>query len=171
MSRPSATSCRSCTCMWSGASAPIRPGRDRSGDTVLARPIRRMPRRRWSSGRPLCSRRREARMSEGLGFIGNPLVRHSAERDAGLVARHAADPKALTVVIAGDVPILRRNGTLATGLLRVQDADRAACREQVFLGTLADAPVLATLLDAAAAELLKDDGAFEVLDLRAIAVQ
>ena len=110
-------------------------------------------------------------MSEGLGFIGNPLVRHSAERDAGLVARHAADPKALTVVIAGDVPILRRNGTLAKGLLRVQDADRAACREQVFLGTLADAPVLATLLDAAAAELFKDDGAFEVLDLRAIAVQ
>ena len=53
----------------------------------------------------------------------------------------------------------------------VQDADRAAFREQVFLGSLADAPVLATLLDGAAAELFKDDGAFEVLDLRAIAVQ
>ena len=109
-------------------------------------------------------------MFEGLGFIGNPLVRHSAERDVGLVARHAADPRALTVAIAGDIPILRRNGAVATGLLRVQDLDRAAVREQVFLGTLDDAPVLATLLDAAAAELFKD-GAFEVLDLRAIAVQ
>jgi NAD+ diphosphatase len=110
-------------------------------------------------------------MFEGLGFIGNPLVRHSAERDVGLVARHAADPKALTVAIAGDVPILRRNGAVTTGLLRVQDLDRAAVREQVFLGSLADAPVLATLLDAAAAELFKDDGAYEVLDLRSIAVQ
>jgi NAD+ diphosphatase len=111
-------------------------------------------------------------MTEGLGFVGNPLLRHSAERDAGLVARHAADPRAITVLIAGDVPILRRNGAGATGLLPLGDVGRAAAvREQVFLGTLAEAPVLATLLDAAAADLFKDDDPFEVLDLRSIAVQ
>jgi NAD+ diphosphatase len=110
-------------------------------------------------------------MLDGLGFARNPLLRHSAERDAGLVARHAADPRALTVLVAGDVPILRRNGSGATGLLPLADAGRAAVREQVFLGTLAVAPVLATLLDAAAADLFKGDDAFEVLDLRSIAVQ
>jgi NAD+ diphosphatase len=111
-------------------------------------------------------------MIEGLGYIRNPLLRHSAERDADLVAVHAADPRTLTVLIAGEVPILRRNGAGATGLLPLADAGRGgAVRDQAFLGTLAEAPVLATLLDAAAVDLFKDDDAFEALDLRSIAVQ
>jgi NAD+ diphosphatase len=110
-------------------------------------------------------------MFEGLGFARNPLLRHSAERDAGLLARHAADPRALTVLIAGDVPILRRDEAGTTALLPLADAGRAAVRAQAFLGTLAEAPVLATLLDAAAADLFKPDSAFAVLDLRSIAVQ
>jgi NAD+ diphosphatase len=111
-------------------------------------------------------------MFEGLGFIRNPLLRHSAEREDGLVAHHAADPKALTVLIAGDIPILRRNGAGATGLLPLSDARRApALQEQAFLGTRDGTPILATLLEPAAADLFRDDAAFMVLDLRSIAVE
>jgi NAD+ diphosphatase len=111
-------------------------------------------------------------MFEGLGFVKNPLLRHSAERDTGLVARYAEYPTALTALIAGDIPILRRNGVAATGLLPLADAARAtAVREQAFLGTRDGAPVLATLLDASAAELFQDDTGFQVLDLRSIAVE
>lgn len=111
-------------------------------------------------------------MVESLGFVRNPLLRHSAERDAGLLARHAADPKALTVLIAGDVPILRRNGAGATALLPLSDARRApGDHAQAFLGALGGRPVLATLIEAEAADLFTDDGEFQVLDLRSIAAQ
>src|SRR3712207_5318887 len=111
-------------------------------------------------------------MFEGLGFARNPLLRHSAERDHGLLARHAVDPKARTILIAGDNPILRRNGSGATALLSVDDAHRALpVREQAFLGTLDDIPIVATLLEAAAADLFRHDADFHVLDLRSIAVQ
>jgi len=109
---------------------------------------------------------------EGLGFIHNALVRHSAERDTGVAERHAADPRARTVAIAGDIPILRRNGASATGLLPLTDLERAVPRrEQAFLGTLQDRPVFATLLEASAVERFKDDPAFAAIDLRTIAVQ
>jgi NAD+ diphosphatase len=111
-------------------------------------------------------------MFEGLGFVENPLLRHSGERDNGLLARHADDPRALTVVIAGDVPVLRRNGAGATALLPVADARRAfPAREQAFLGTLSGTPVLATLLDTTAADLFRDEAEFQVIDLRSIAVE
>ena len=107
-----------------------------------------------------------------IGFAQNPLLRHGAERDNGLLSRHAADPRALTVLIAGDNPVLRRNGSGMTGLVPVGDADRGpAVQEQAFLGTLNGTPVLATLLDAGAADRFKRDPVFQVLDLRSIAVE
>ncbi len=110
--------------------------------------------------------------ARGLGFTENRLVRHSAERDAGLVERYARDESARTIAIAGDIPILRRNGGSATSLLRLSDLARVPeRREQAFLGTLSGAPVFATLLDAGAAELFTDDADFLTLDLRSIAVQ
>jgi NAD+ diphosphatase len=111
-------------------------------------------------------------MFEGLGYAINPLIRHSAERDGGLLARHARDPDALTVLIAGEAPVLRRNGVAATGLMPLADARRAgAVQEQALLGTLHGRPILATLVAAAAADLFRDDAAFQVLDLRSIAVE
>jgi NAD+ diphosphatase len=110
-------------------------------------------------------------MLEGLGFARNPLLRHSAEREDGLVARHADDPKARTVVIAGDIPVLGRDGAGMTALLPIDHARRATVREQAFLGTLGDTPVLATLFDAEAGNLFRADAQFQVLDLRSIAVQ
>jgi NAD+ diphosphatase len=110
--------------------------------------------------------------TERLGFVRNPLVRHSAERDHELIARHMTNPTAQTVALAGDIPILRRNGAEATALLALADLDRAPDgQEQVFLGTLDDRPVFAQLFDAAAGELFKDDPSFQLLDLRSIAVQ
>src|SRR5215204_2362647 len=70
---------------------------------------------------------------ERLGFVRNPLSRHSAERDHDLVARHLADAGALTIAIAGEIPILRRNGA---GMTAVSSAgfrrDCAACGTQHF---------------------------------------
>lgn len=110
--------------------------------------------------------------TDRLGFVTNPLLRHSAERDQDIVRRYAEDPGAATVAIAGDIPILRRNGAGATALLAPADLGRVPARhEQVFLGTLEGRPVFAQLLDAGAAELFKDDVAFQVIDLRAVAVQ
>jgi NAD+ diphosphatase len=110
--------------------------------------------------------------NDGLGFVTNPLLRHSAERDQDAFARLADDPSATTVALAGEVPILRRNGEAATALLSTADLDRAPIRhEQAFLGTLEGRPVFAQLLDAAAAELFRDDASFQVADLRSVAVQ
>ena len=110
--------------------------------------------------------------TERLGFITNLLTRHTAEHAHGALARALADPEALSVLIAGDIPILRVAGERATGLLPVSELARAGTlHEQVFLGTHEGRLVLGTLAPAAAAEAYKDDPAFRVLDLRSIAVQ
>src|SRR5687767_7756889 len=95
-----------------------------------------------------------------IGFVTNPLLRHSAERGSGQIARPAADPKALTTIIAGEVPILRRNGSARTGLLPLADLDRVApLQEQAFLGTLDGRPVWATLVEPAGTDAFRDDPA------------
>jgi NAD+ diphosphatase len=110
--------------------------------------------------------------SESLGFVRNPLLRRSAERDEGLAERHAADPRALTVAIAGEIPILRRNVEGLTGLIPLADLERAQVRhEQAFLGTFQDRPVFGALLDPDAAELFKSGEDHLAIDLRSIAVQ
>jgi NAD+ diphosphatase len=107
-----------------------------------------------------------------LGFIRNPLDRHSAERDDAAVARHAADREAVTVAIAGEIPILRRTGETMTSLLPLRDLDRTGTRhEQAFLGTLGQRPVFGTLLDAAAADVFRSGPDHLAIDLRSIAVQ
>ena len=109
---------------------------------------------------------------ERLGFVRNPLSRHSAERDHDLVARHLADAGALTIAIAGEIPILRRDGAGMTGLLPLADLERVETRhEQAFLGTIDGRPVFGTALDASAAETFKRGDEHLAIDLRSIAVQ
>jgi NAD+ diphosphatase len=109
---------------------------------------------------------------ERLGFVRNPLLRHSAERDSDIIARYEGDPRAATVAIAGDVPILRKNGAGLTGLLPSSDIDRVEARqERAFLGTFEDRPIFAALLAAEAAELFKGGDEHLAIDLRSIAVQ
>jgi NAD+ diphosphatase len=110
-----------------------------------------------------------------LAYIFNPIVRHSAERDADALERHAQDANAVRVLIAGDIPILRA-GEPGTALLRPSDlaglplAD-GEMFEQVLLGTLAGRPVVARLAATETADRFKADPAFVAADLRSIAVK
>jgi NAD+ diphosphatase len=107
-----------------------------------------------------------------LGFVRNPLLRHSAERDQGVLDQHRADARAVTVAIAGEIPILRKNGAGMTGLIPLADLSRVESRhEEAFLGTLQERPVFGTLLDASAAEVFKSGNEHFAIDLRSIAVQ
>lgn len=107
-----------------------------------------------------------------LGFAHSTLVRHSAERGDVTLAQHLDDPQARTILIAGDVPVLSVANGRPTSLLPLADLDRAPQRhEQVFLGTKDGRPLLATLAEPETADRFKEDPAFQVIDLRSIAVQ
>ena len=106
-----------------------------------------------------------------LGFVANPLVRHSAERDPDALTAALAHPRRRTVLLAGDNPILRA-GDPATALLLPADLDRVGDhQEDVFLGTLAGDPVLGRLAAPDVAELYAGDPAFVATDLRSIAMR
>jgi NAD+ diphosphatase len=110
-------------------------------------------------------------MTRPIGYISNPLVRHSAERDPEAITNALANPWTAMVVLAGDLPILQA-GEPGTSLLPASVLTRLPDhREQVFLGTLEDRPVVATLAAPEAAELFQDDPAFTAVDLRSIAVR
>ncbi|MDF2687323.1 MAG: pyrophosphatase [Microvirga sp.] len=110
-------------------------------------------------------------MTRPIAYISNPLVRHSAERDPEALANAAANPWTAMVVLAGDLPILQ-TGEPGTSLLPAEILQRLpAHQEQVFLGTLNDRPVVATLVAPEAAELFQDDPVFAAIDLRSIAVR
>jgi len=110
-------------------------------------------------------------MTRPIGYITNPLVRHSAERDPEALAHATQNPESALVLLAGDVPILK-TGEPGTGLLPFSTLSRLPThREQVFLGTLQDRPVIATLASPEAAELFQSDPAYMVTDLRSIAVR
>ena len=55
-------------------------------------------------------------MTRPIGYITNPLVRHSAERDPDALAHAIQDPRAAMVLLAGDIPVLQA-GEPGTGLL------------------------------------------------------
>ncbi|RDI59398.1 NAD(+) diphosphatase [Microvirga subterranea] len=110
-------------------------------------------------------------MTKPIGYITNPLVRHSSECDPSLLDRYARDPQTAMVLVAGDLPILQA-GEPGTSLLPASVLERLpGHKEQVFLGTLGERPVVATLAAPEAAELFQADPAFTVTDLRSIAVR
>lgn len=112
-----------------------------------------------------------ARDTPPLGFATSGLVRHTSERGDDALARFGGDPDALSVLFAGDVPILaagpagatalHRNGTLA-GLEPV-------CR--AYLGTIDGVAVLATGVAADQVEALGSQPGLRALDLRSTATQ
>ncbi len=110
-------------------------------------------------------------MNRPIAYITNPLARHSAEHDPEALAKAAKDPRAAMVVLAGDLPILQA-GEPGTSLLPASVLGRLpGHREQVFLGTLGERPVVATLAAPEAAEAFQEDPAFTAVDLRSIAVR
>lgn len=110
-------------------------------------------------------------MRPHLGFVANPLVRHSAERDPDALAVALRNPRRRMVLVAGENPILRA-GEPATALLSPADLERvAAYQEEVLLGDLAGDPVIGRLAAPEAAELYGSDPAFIATDLRSIAMR
>lgn len=110
-------------------------------------------------------------MTRPIGYITNAIVRHSAEGDPEALAKAVKDSTTATVLLAGDLPILQA-GEPGTALLPASALSRlSAHKEQVFLGTLRDRPVVATLAAPEAVEAFQDDPAFTVVDLRSIAMR
>lgn len=107
-----------------------------------------------------------------LGFVQSGLVRHSAERGHDALEQGLRDPQARTILLAGEIPILKVANGSATSLVPLAEIGRGLPhQEQVFLGTHHGRPVLATLVAPEVAEGFRDDPSFQALDLRSIAVQ
>src|SRR3712207_2560479 len=103
-----------------------------------------MPLRRSSHVRPPSMSRPDVR-TPTLGYAGTRRLRRSAGRDPEVLARNADHPDRLTIVLAGEVPVLR-SGDPATGLLTPGDTNRVRNGlEEVFLGHLGERPVIARL--------------------------
>jgi NAD+ diphosphatase len=135
-------------------------------------------------------------LSASTGFSDNRLNRRADLRDnPQAVAALAKRPDALTVLLAGDVPVLLRPGAanispgtaardwqvarptpqgelLGAWFDLATAAAIAPARDQIFLGEdEAGAPRFGTAIDKMLAETLKDDPRFQVIDLRSIAFQ
>ncbi|WP_293854655.1 NAD(+) diphosphatase [uncultured Alsobacter sp.] len=115
--------------------------------------------------------------STTLGYSINGLDRLAEHRDdAARMAGLRASPLARTLVIAGDVPLLHRNGEALDPLFRLDEVEaQGVIRESAFLGLDEDGPdgsvpIFACVLDAPAAD--SDQGGDIVrIDLRTLAVQ
>jgi NAD+ diphosphatase len=115
--------------------------------------------------------------SARLGYAINGLDRLAEHRDdAARMAGLRASPRARTLVMAGDVPILRRHGDALDPLFGLAEAEAlGVARELAFLGLDrsdpdGETPVFATVLDAQVADA--DQGGDVVrIDLRTLAVQ
>ena len=81
-------------------------------------------------------------------------------------------PGAAAYCIAGESVVLRKAGDTFDPLFRLDEARAlGVVREQIFLGLANGVPRFALALDPAAAETLKAQGRYYVIDLRSIAVQ
>jgi NAD+ diphosphatase len=111
--------------------------------------------------------------SASLGFGVNRLNRLGDRRDdAALMAAFRADPAALSFVLSGDVPLLRRGGNGLDALFSLAHVERlGVIREVAFLGLDEGRPLFGSLLDLPAPET--DQGQTDIarIDLRSIAVQ
>ena len=113
-----------------------------------------------------------AELSAHTGFSVNPIERLSERREeAGFIGECAADTRAMTVLVAGDVAILRREGETIRALFALRPIEaRETVLERAFLGLDGGRPVFATLIAAERANELKQEGLLAI-DLRSIAMQ
>ncbi len=111
-------------------------------------------------------------LSSRIGYGVNPIERLSERRDdAAFVEAQAADAAAATILISGDIPILRPGGERVTALHPLAEiAQSETVLERAFLGLDGACPVFAVLIGAERAEELKQEGRLAI-DLRSIAVQ
>ena len=111
-------------------------------------------------------------LSARTGYAVNPIERVSEKReDARFIGALMADADAATIIIAGDTPMLRRQGEGMTALYPLpQIEEREAPLERAFLGLDGARPIFAMLVAGERIEELKKEGNFAI-DLRSIAVQ
>ena len=69
-------------------------------------------------------------MTRPIGYITNPLVRHSTERDPEALASAVRDPRTFHVILAGDLPVLRGAGEPGTSLLPASVLERLPAHQE-----------------------------------------
>ncbi|TVR08442.1 MAG: NAD(+) diphosphatase [Salinarimonadaceae bacterium] len=110
-----------------------------------------------------------------LGFAMNGLARHTSEHDDEALARYGDDPDALVVLLAGEIPVLRRlpggEGPAATALHARSALNGVAAGEKIYLGSIDGRHVLAFQGEAGLVEEWGSRPDLLVLDLRSIATQ
>ncbi len=111
--------------------------------------------------------------SADTGYSANPLDRLAAQRDsAESFAAWRAAPTARTILVAGDVPILRNTGNGLDAFFDFAAAERiGTAQETVFLGTDDRGPVFGVLIDTLEPETLQGRDDVAALDLRSLATQ
>jgi NAD+ diphosphatase len=108
-----------------------------------------------------------------LGYAGSRIDR-AAERRSDEAALRAleTDAAAQTYVIVGDLIVLQKGGAALDPLFpNAKSAALGHARESAFLGLMDGAPRFAVALDPSATDALKANNAFELTDLRSIAVR
>jgi len=111
--------------------------------------------------------------SAHAGFAVNPLNRMSDRRDdAAFIAALAALPVARSLVLSGDIPLLKRAGETHEALFTFAEAAAFGTpRETAFLGCHGEDPIFATLIEAEAPENAQGDEGILQIDLRSMATQ
>ncbi len=94
-------------------------------------------------------------LSSEIPFSGSGLNRLSEKRDdAAFVAALLADPRARTLILIGETPVLRQTALGLDAWFSLADAERlGAARGQALLGSVATGPCFATRIDESAAEV------------------
>jgi NAD+ diphosphatase len=108
-----------------------------------------------------------------LGYCASRIERAAERRsDAETLKALEADARARAYVIAGELIVLRKGAAALDPLFPCAEASALGrASESAFLGLMDGAPRFAFALDPTAAEALKASGAFELTDLRSIAVR
>jgi NAD+ diphosphatase len=115
-----------------------------------------------------------AELSATTGFADNPLDRRAELREReDEVALLLDDPRARTIVIAGETPVMRRDGEILSIWFDIAAATGLGpAHERVFLGIDDDlSPCFGTLIDRGLMEHLKENTQLHVSDLRSVAMQ
>ena len=108
-----------------------------------------------------------------LGYSASRIERAAERRsDAAAMKALENDARARAYVIAGELIVLRKGGEKLDPLFPCAEAYALGpVTESAFLGLIDGSPRFAVALDLAVAETRKSDAAFEVTDLRSIAVR
>jgi NAD+ diphosphatase len=108
-----------------------------------------------------------------LGYSASRVDRAAERRaDADAMRTLESDSRARAYVIGGELIVLRKSEAQPDPLFTCAAARGfAGAAETAFLGLVDGAPLFAVAIEPASATVLKDDSAFEVTDLRSIAVR